>query len=196
MLSLDSYPPVPLSTWKGGTHCFGFSSYEGAARRASRANENIRKTLARVFLFFVQTADGGLGLRPGCGGAALPYKRNSLTLMLFLNSYPLPPPTWEGVIIAKVWSAAYRRGKMWRGVKLCYMSTFQSALNATSLMSFRSFSSTPPVPLSLSEREGVPPHTRPFTFVNGTTTPLKGSGTWQGGHLRALQIICRGDARR
>ena len=77
--------------------------------------------------------------------------------MLFLNSYPLPPPTWEGVIIAKVWSAAYRRGKMWRGVKLCYMSTFQSALNATSLMSFRSFSSTPPVPLSLSEREGVPP---------------------------------------
>ena len=31
-----------------------------------------------------------------------------------------------------------------------------------------------PCPLSLSEREGVPPHTRPFTFVNGATTPLGG----------------------
>ena len=41
-----------------------------------------------------------------------------------------------------------------------------------------------PCPLSLREREGVPPHTRPFTFVNGATTPLEGSGTWQGGHLR------------
>ncbi len=65
MLFSVSYPPVPLSTWKGGTHRFGFSSYEGAVRRASRANENIRKTPAGVFLFFVQTAAGGLGLRPG-----------------------------------------------------------------------------------------------------------------------------------
>ena len=40
-----------------------------------------------------------------------------------------------------------------------------------------------PCPLSLSEREGVPPHTRPFTFVNGATTPLEGSGTGRGGHF-------------
>ena len=33
---LDSYPPVPLSTWKGGTHSSGFSSYEGAARGSRR----------------------------------------------------------------------------------------------------------------------------------------------------------------
>ena len=72
MLFIDSYSPVPLSIWKGGTHIYVFSSYEGAVRRASRTNENIRKTLAGVFLFFVQTANGGLGLRPKCGGTALP----------------------------------------------------------------------------------------------------------------------------
>ncbi len=45
------------------------------------------------------------------------------------------------------------------------------------------FSFHTPCPLSLSEREGVPPHTRPFTFVNGATTPLEGSGTGRGGHF-------------
>ena len=50
-------------------------------------------------------------------------------------------------------------------------------------MSHYSFFFHTPCPLSLSEREGVPPHTRPFTFVNGATTPLKGSGTGQGGHF-------------
>ena len=36
----------------GGTHSFDFSSYEGAVRRAKRANKNIRKTSAGVFLIF------------------------------------------------------------------------------------------------------------------------------------------------
>ena len=36
MLFLDSYPPVPLSTWKGGTHRSGFGSYEGAALPTKR----------------------------------------------------------------------------------------------------------------------------------------------------------------
>ena len=31
-------------------------------------------------------------------GRPTSLKRNSLTLMLFLVSYPLPPPTWEGVM--------------------------------------------------------------------------------------------------
>ncbi len=62
--------------------------------------------------------------------------------------------------------------------------TLWQTLNVSSLMFLRFLSSTPPVPLSLREREGVPPHTRPFTFVNGATTPLEGSGTGQGGHLR------------
>ena len=43
-----------------------------------------------------------------------------------------------------------------------------------------------PCPLSLREREGVPPHTRPFTFVNGATTPLEGSGT---GRERTLSQV-------
>ena len=44
MLFLDSYPPVPLSTWKGGTHSFGFSYYEGAVRGSRTAG--IRNSLA------------------------------------------------------------------------------------------------------------------------------------------------------
>ena len=79
----------------GGTHSSGFSSYEGAVRRALRANENIRKTPVGVFLFFVQTAGGGLGLRPGCGGAALPEIRNSLRSCYF-SAPPLPLPDGEG----------------------------------------------------------------------------------------------------
>ena len=62
--------------------------------------------------------------------------------------------------------------------------TLWQTLNVFPLMFPRFLSSTPPVPLSLSEREGVPPHTRPFTFVNGATTPLEGSGTGHRGHLR------------
>ena len=63
---------------KGGTHRFGFSSYEGAVRRAKRANENIGKTPSGVFLLFVQTAAGGLGLRPRSCIAALAEIRYSL----------------------------------------------------------------------------------------------------------------------
>ena len=68
---------------------------------------------------------------------------------------------------------------------LCYiMSPFatDAKRNIFDISPFFSFHT--PCPLSLGEREGVPPHTRPFTFVNGATTPLKGSGTGRGGHLR------------
>ena len=51
MLFSDSHP-LPPPTWEGVPHCFGFSSYEGAVRRALRANENIGKTPAEVFLLF------------------------------------------------------------------------------------------------------------------------------------------------
>ena len=51
MLSIDSYPPVPLSTWKGGTHSFGFSSYEGAAG-ALRARTKISGKLRQEFSCF------------------------------------------------------------------------------------------------------------------------------------------------
>ena len=53
MLFLNSYPPVPLSTWKGGTHRFGFSSYEGAAATADRRSKRKeQKNRLRVFLLF------------------------------------------------------------------------------------------------------------------------------------------------
>ena len=65
ILFLDSYPPVPLSTWKGGTHISGFSTYEGAARRASRANEMKQENSNRSFpASFVPAAFGCRGLRP------------------------------------------------------------------------------------------------------------------------------------
>ena len=82
--------------------------------------------------------------------------------MLFSDSYPYPLPHGRGVR-SKAWIAALRRGR--------FAITY-------------SFSFHTPRPLSLSEREGVPPHTRPFTFVNGATTPLEGSGTGREGHLR------------
>ena len=52
MLFLDSYPPVPLSTWKGGTHSSGFSSSEGAARGSLRLPEGIKEKLRREFSFY------------------------------------------------------------------------------------------------------------------------------------------------
>ena len=74
-------------------------------------------------------------------------------------------------------------GNNLRGVMTCIRSPFDTdAKRIIFDVSLFIFFHTP-CPLSLSEREGVPPHTRPFTFVNGTTTPLEGSGTWQGGHL-------------
>ena len=71
MLFSGSYPPVPLSTGKGGTHHFGFCSYEGAVRRAKLANEKRGNSCRSFPDVFVQTASGGLGLRPGRCDTAL-----------------------------------------------------------------------------------------------------------------------------
>ena len=48
----------------GGTHRFGFSSYESAVRRAKRANEKRENSFRSFPDIFVQTAFGGLELRP------------------------------------------------------------------------------------------------------------------------------------
>ena len=50
--------------------------------------------------------------------------RNSLTLMLFIDSHPLSPPTREGVCIAKGESAAYRRRKCGALLRLLLSSDF------------------------------------------------------------------------
>ena len=63
MLFLDSYP-LPPPTWEGVAHSFGFSSYEGAVRRALRANEMKQENPRGVFLLhFVSTVFDGRGLR-------------------------------------------------------------------------------------------------------------------------------------
>ena len=63
MLFLDSHP-LPPPTWEGVLHSSGFSSYEGAVRRALRANETKQENPRGVFLLhFVPAAFGCRGLR-------------------------------------------------------------------------------------------------------------------------------------
>ena len=72
---------------------------------------------------------------------------------------------------------------------LCRCSLCRGCRNASPLRRQAHFFFHTPCPLSLSEREGVPPHTRPFTFVNGANAilaphpdpPLEGRG--RGGNL-------------
>ena len=51
----------------------------------------------RVFLL-LSFARFARRLRTKRSDATLPVIRYSLALMLFLDSHPLPPPTWEGVM--------------------------------------------------------------------------------------------------
>ena len=108
---------------------------------------------------------------------------------------PTPSHMGEGSASPKSGVPPDGGGKFaWRHASLYVNFVTDVKCNIFDVSPFSSFHT--PCPLSLSEREGVPPHTRPFTFVNGTTTPLEGSGTGQGGHLRALQIICKVASRR
>ena len=103
--------------------------------------------------------------------------------MLFIDSHPLPPPTWEGVLLYQSLDCRLTAGgSLLRRRTLQNVNFAADAKHINFVVSMLFFFHTP-CPLSLGEREGVPPHTRPFTFVNGATTPLEGSGTGRGGHF-------------
>ena len=115
-------------------------------------------------------------------GNVLTCDKEFAARMLFLDSYPLPPSHMGGGHVAKTFDIRLTAGEIcaesYFAKCVHFMSDVKCIIFAVSMLIF--FHT--PCPLSLGEREGVPPHTRPFTFVNGATTPLEGSGTWQGGH--------------
>ena len=93
MLFLYSYPPVPLSTWKGGTHIYGLSSYEGAAATVEDGRNKISRKLRREFSCYFVCARSAPAAPEvvRCRTA-----ENKEFASLILSKSPLPGPPLKG----------------------------------------------------------------------------------------------------
>ena len=98
-------PPTP-SHMGGGTHRFGFSSYEGASPRASRANERAVKLPSEFYCCFCSDRRRRSWLRPAAARRRTAPKKEFAVLMLSKSPLPDPPLKGRGFCVAKVWKAA------------------------------------------------------------------------------------------